>query len=103
MKEFILDKNVPFKLEKSKIWTMFDILKSENISTGDYQVILFLLSAYKDGFLSCDFTVKNKFFKASIITNHITLIVKYRVNMPISLITLSLPYEDLSILLRSTL
>jgi len=34
---------------KSKIWSMFDVIRRESISSEDYHVLLFLLSAYKDG------------------------------------------------------
>ena len=36
---------------KTKIWSMIDILRDENLSSEEFHVILFLLSAYKDGFL----------------------------------------------------
>jgi type I restriction enzyme M protein len=39
---------------KLKIWSMFDILRSESISSEDYHVLLYLLSAYKDGIFNLD-------------------------------------------------
>jgi type I restriction enzyme M protein len=54
MKEFKLEETSPLLAVDVKIWEMFDVLKSENISSDDYFVILFLLSAFKDGFLSTD-------------------------------------------------
>jgi type I restriction enzyme M protein len=52
MKEFKIEEILPHEEVKSKIWTMFDILRTENISSDDYHVLLFLLSAYKDGIFS---------------------------------------------------
>ena len=54
MKEFRLEDIMPMDAVKIKIWSIFDILKSETISPDDYFVVLFLLSAYKDGFLTID-------------------------------------------------
>lgn len=38
----------------SKIGKMFDIIRFQNISTNDYTLVLFLLSAYKDNFIHID-------------------------------------------------
>lgn len=54
MKEFRLDDMLPLEALKSRIWMMFDILRNERISSNDYHVILYLLSCYKDGFISYD-------------------------------------------------
>ena len=54
MKEFKNEEIMPLEAVKSKIWMMFDILRSENISSNDYHVVLFLLSAYKDNLISID-------------------------------------------------
>ncbi len=40
---------LPVEALKSKIWSMFDILRRERIASEDYHVLLFLLSAYKYG------------------------------------------------------
>src|SRR5215831_1839857 len=49
MKEFKLENMSPVEETKTKIWSIFNILRSYNISSDDYDVVLFLLSAYKDG------------------------------------------------------
>jgi type I restriction enzyme M protein len=49
MKEFKMADILPVEALKSKIWSMFDILRRERIASEDYHVLLFLLSAYKDG------------------------------------------------------
>ena len=54
MKEFKLEELMPLEALKSKIWSIFDILRNESMSSSDFQVILFLLSAYKDGLISSD-------------------------------------------------
>ncbi len=54
MKEFKIEEIMPLEAVKSKIWMMFDILRSENISSDDYHVVLFLLSAYKDNLVTID-------------------------------------------------
>ncbi|MDM1543261.1 hypothetical protein [Empedobacter sp. 189-2] len=40
---------------ESKIWVMSDILRKENISSNNYDIILFLLSLYRDNYISVDF------------------------------------------------
>lgn len=52
MKESKLEEILPLETLKTKIWSMFDILRSESISSEDYHVVLFFLSAYKDGLIS---------------------------------------------------
>jgi type I restriction enzyme M protein len=44
------------KLEilKTQIWSMFEILRNENISTEDYYIVLLLLSAHKEGLIKSD-------------------------------------------------
>lgn len=49
MKEFKMADILPVEALKSKIWSMFDILRRERIASEDYHVLLFLLSAYKYG------------------------------------------------------
>ncbi len=54
MKEFKMTEILPVETLKANIWSMFDILKSERIASEDYHVLLFLLSAYKDGLFSTE-------------------------------------------------
>jgi type I restriction enzyme M protein len=54
MKKFKIEEISPLEAVKTKIGMMFDILRSENISSNDYHVVLFLLSAYKDNQISID-------------------------------------------------
>lgn len=54
MKDFKLDDMMPVKAIEQKIWTIFDILRSELIASEEYHVVLFLLSLYKDGIVSKD-------------------------------------------------
>lgn len=54
MKELQQDDMMTFEDVKSKVWMMFDILRSERIYSEDYQVILLFLSAYKDNLLPID-------------------------------------------------
>ena len=53
MKEFKIANILPVEELKNKIWSMFNILRSE-ISLEDYDVLLFLLSAYKDGLFNIE-------------------------------------------------
>ncbi|HRR24126.1 MAG TPA: hypothetical protein P5053_06920, partial [Bacteroidia bacterium] len=46
---------------------MFDVLRSENISSDDYHVVLFLLSAYKDDLISIDLVNENHDLKERLI------------------------------------
>ena len=54
MKEFMKNEILPIEALKSKIWSMFNILRSERIASEDYHVLLFLLSAYKDGLFNTE-------------------------------------------------
>lgn len=63
MKEFKIEEIMPLEAVKSKIWMMFDILRSENISSDDYHVVLFLLSAYKDNLITIDIINENHHLK----------------------------------------
>ena len=54
MKEIKSEGIFPVEALKSKIWSMFDILRSERITSDDYNVLLFLLSAYKDGLFNIE-------------------------------------------------
>jgi type I restriction enzyme M protein len=67
MKELKLEDIMPLEAVKSKIWMMFDILRSENISSDDYHVLLFLLSAYKDNLISIDLVNENQHLKEKLI------------------------------------
>lgn len=67
MKEFKIEDIMPLEAVKSKIWMMFDILRSENISSDDYHVVLFLLSAYKDNLISIDLINENHHIKERLI------------------------------------
>lgn len=67
MKEFKIEEIMPLEAVKSKIWMMFDILRSENISSDDYHVVLFLLSAFKDNLISTDLINENHHIKESLI------------------------------------
>lgn len=40
------------RLIEGKIWAIFDLLRREIISSDNYDVVLFLLSAFKDGLIS---------------------------------------------------
>ena len=66
MKDF-KSKEILLEVVKSKIWMMFGILRSEDISLSDYYVLLFLLSAYKDGLISHDLVDGNQHLKESLI------------------------------------
>lgn len=65
--EFKKEEILPLEAVKSKIWMMFDILRSENISSDDYHVVLFLLSAYKDNLISIDLVNENHHLKERLI------------------------------------
>ncbi|HRH48243.1 MAG TPA: N-6 DNA methylase [Panacibacter sp.] len=54
MKEFKMADILPVEALKANIWSMFDILRSERIASEDYHVLLFFLSAYKDGLFSTE-------------------------------------------------
>lgn len=54
MKEFKKDELLPINVLKTKIWSMFDILRNQGISSDAYHVILLFLSAYRDGVISTD-------------------------------------------------
>ncbi len=56
----------PFLELKSKLWKVFDILRSENITSENYYVVLFLVSLYKDKILTADVVVENKYIKEQI-------------------------------------
>lgn len=67
MKELKIEEIMPLEAVKSKIWMMFDILRSENISSDDYHVLLFLLSAFKDNVISINLAYENHHLKESLI------------------------------------
>lgn len=51
MKELKLDNIIPVEAITSRLWSVFDVLRSEPVSSEDYHLILFLLTIYKDGYL----------------------------------------------------
>lgn len=63
MKELKIEDIMPLEEVKSKIWMILDILRNENISSNDYNVVLFLLSAYKDGLISIDIIKEAQYLK----------------------------------------
>jgi hypothetical protein len=68
MKEFMKQEiEAPLEAVKSKIWTIFNMLRSENISSDDCHVVLFLLSAYKDNLVSIDLINENQPLKERLI------------------------------------
>lgn len=67
MKEFKIEEIMPLEAVNTKIWKMFDILRSENISSDDYHVVLFLLSAYRYNLISIDLINENHHLKGKLI------------------------------------
>lgn len=59
MKEFKIADILPVEALRSKIWSMFDVLRSEGFASEDYHVLLFLLSAYKDGLFNTEILNEN--------------------------------------------
>ncbi len=55
MKNFSVEENMNLVKIKTKLWSILEVFKKENISSDDYHVLLFFISAYKDGILSLDF------------------------------------------------
>lgn len=51
MRELNFGENNQADIITKQLWSAFDILRSEPISSEDYYLILFLLSLYKDGYL----------------------------------------------------
>jgi type I restriction enzyme M protein len=51
MKELKLDNIIPVEAITSRLWSVFDVLRNEPVSSEDYHLILFLLTIYKDGYL----------------------------------------------------
>jgi type I restriction enzyme M protein len=54
MKNFSLEENMSLDKIKTKLWSILEVFKKENISTDDFHVLLFFISAYKDEFLSAE-------------------------------------------------
>ena len=52
MKELKLDNIIPVEAITSRLWSVFDVLRNEPVSSEDYHLILFLLTIYKDQFFS---------------------------------------------------
>jgi type I restriction enzyme M protein len=46
-----LDNIIPVEAITSRLWSVFDVLRNEPVSSEDYHLILFLLTIYKDGYL----------------------------------------------------
>lgn len=65
IESYIIDPK-PFLELKSKLWRVFDILRSENITSENYYVVLLLLSLYKDKILKADVEVEKKYIKERI-------------------------------------
>lgn len=61
MKGFKTEDVLPLDAVKSKIWEMFDVLRTEQNVTSefDYHLVLLLLSVYKDNLISIDIVNKN--------------------------------------------
>jgi type I restriction enzyme M protein len=59
MKEMKLEDILPIRALEQQVWSMFDILRGETRSSEGYHVILFLLSLYRDGFISKKNTVNH--------------------------------------------
>ena len=57
MKDPKMEKLFELEALKAKIWPIFDILKDENVPVEDYFVVLFFLSAYKDGFIASNIEI----------------------------------------------
>lgn len=51
MRELNFEENNRVDIITDQMWSAFDLLRGEPISSEDYYFILFLLSLYKDGFL----------------------------------------------------
>ena len=69
MKENKKEMKLPIDDVKSRIWKMLDSLRTEpGIKSSDgYNVILFLLSAFKDGLISIDLLNENSYLKGRLI------------------------------------
>ena len=52
MREFNFGDKKPVEIITNELWSIFDILRSEPVSSSDYQLILFLLSLYNEGYLT---------------------------------------------------
>lgn len=64
MKELKSSEPLPVQVILTKIWAIFDILRSKSRASEDYRVILLLISLYKDGVVSKAFgTNKNDILK----------------------------------------
>lgn len=55
MKEFKLEDITPIEKVKTKIWSIFDILRKDGVGLDDSYIILLFLSLYKDNLISKDF------------------------------------------------
>lgn len=51
MKELKLDNIIQVEAITNRLSSVFDVLRSEPVSSEDYHLILFLLTIYKDGYL----------------------------------------------------
>jgi type I restriction enzyme M protein len=55
MKEFKLKDLMPIEAVKAKIWSIFDILRTNGIGLDQSHIVLLLISLYKDNLISKDF------------------------------------------------
>lgn len=61
IKEFKLEDINPIGAIETKIWSMFDILRTNGIGLDQSHIVLLLLSLYKDNLISKDFIFNNEF------------------------------------------
>lgn len=67
MREYKLEDVMPIEAIKVKLWKVFDTLRSNGISSEDYHVLLFLLSAYKDGLFTTEILSESQNLKERLI------------------------------------
>ncbi len=67
MKELMKENLVALKEVDNKVLIMFNILRNENISSDDYDVLLFLMSAFKDNVISIELGNANDILKENLI------------------------------------
>ena len=66
MREIKLENINPVEEITNKLWSLFDILRSESISSADYYLVLFLLALYKDGYLDYIQNAPNDYLRQEI-------------------------------------
>jgi len=67
MKEFKKIEILPAEALKTKIFSMFEILRNERVASEEYYVLLFLLSAYKDRLFNNDILSENSNLNKSLV------------------------------------